>query len=192
MDLTSKYLTRRKAITSTVMLLGGSIAAVQLGPLIKRVDAIELDYKLKFLNQHQFDMTKRIADIIIPESDTPGALSANVHQFIDIMLDGWASPKTQDKFIQYFSNTDQRSKSDFGKNFSDLNSQQQFQLLEKLDKESFADISSNVFFKEFKALIIFSYYSSEEGASIELKYDRIPGEYAECIPLDSVGRSWST
>ena len=48
------------------------------------------------------------------------------------------------------------------------------------------------FFKEFKALIIFSYYSSEEGASIELKYDRIPGEYAECIPLDSVGRSWST
>ena len=82
MDLTSKYLTRRKAIKSTVMLLGGSIAAVQLGPLIKRVDAIELDYKLKFLNQHQFDMTKRIADIIIPESDTPGALSANVHQFI--------------------------------------------------------------------------------------------------------------
>ena len=192
MDLTSKYLTRRKAIKSTVMLLGGSIASVQLGPLIKRVDAIELDYKLKFLNQHQFDMTKRIADIIIPESDTPGALSAIVHQFIDIMLYGWASPKTQDKFIQYFSNMDQRSKSNFGKNFSDLNRQQQFQLLVKLDKESFADISSNVFFKEFKALIIFSYYSSEEGASIELKYDRIPGEYAECISLDSVGRGWST
>ena len=192
MDLTSKYLTRRKAIKSTVMLLGGSIAAVQLGPLIKCVDAIELDYKLKFLNQYQFDMIKRIADIIIPESDTPGALSANVHQFIDIMLHGWASPKTQDKFIQYFSNIDQRSKSNFGKNFSDLNRQQQFQLLKKLDKESFSDISSNVFFKEFKALIIFSYYSSEEGASIELKYDRIPGEYAECIPLDSVGRSWST
>ena len=108
MGLTSKYLTRRKAIKSTVMLLGGSIAAVQLGPLIKRVDAIELDYKLKFLNQYQFDMIKRIADIIIPESDTPGALSANVHQFIDIMLHGWASPKTQDKFIQYFSNIDQR------------------------------------------------------------------------------------
>ena len=192
MDLTSKYLTRRKAIKSTVMLLGGSIAAVQLGPLIKRVDAIELDYKLKFLNQYQFDMTKRIADIIIPESDTPGALSANVHQFIDIMLHGWASPKTQDKTIQYFSNMDQRGKSDFGNNFSDLDRLQQYQLLEKLDKESFADINSNVFFKEFKALIIFSYYSSEEGASIELKYDRLPGEYAECISLDSVGRSWST
>ena len=192
MDLTSKYLTRRKAIKSTVMLLGGSIATVQLGPLIKRVDAIELDYQLKFLNQHQYDMTKRIADIMIPESDTPGALSANVHQFIDIMLHGWASPKTQDKTIQYFSNMDQRSKSDFGNKFSDLNRLQQHQLLEKLDKESFADINSNVFFKEFKALIIFSYYSSEEGASIELKYDRLPGEYAECISLDSVRRSWST
>ena len=67
MGLTSKYLTRRKAIKSTVMLLGGSIAAVQLGPLIKRVDAIELDYQLKFLNQYQYDMTKRIADIMIPE-----------------------------------------------------------------------------------------------------------------------------
>jgi hypothetical protein len=61
-----------------------------------------------------------------------------------------------------------------GKTFTDANRIQQIKLLEVLDKESFSDNGTDVFFREFKALVVFGYYSSEEGASVELRYDRIP------------------
>jgi hypothetical protein len=190
--LNSISLTRRKAISNAVLLLGGSISAAQISPLISNVAAMGSNYIPKFLNEHHFHMTKRLVDLIIPESDTPGALSANVHQFIDVMLDGWAATDTRLRFLDNFNNIDSRSLALTGKNFSDATRTKQIKLLEVLDKESFSDNGTEFFFKEFKALVVFGYYSSEEGASVELRYDRIPGDYRGCIPFNEVGRSWST
>ena len=79
-----------------------------------------------------------------------------------------------------------------GNKFSDATGTQQIKLLEVLDKESFSENGTDIFFGEFKALVVFGYYSSEEGASVELRYDRIPGGYRGCIPFSEVGRSWSS
>ena len=190
--LNSISLTRRKAIRNAVLLLGGSISAAQISPLIGNVAAMGPNYIPKFLNEHHFHMTKRLVDLIIPESDTPGALAANVHQFIDVMLDGWAAIDTRLRFLDTFNNIDSRSLALTGKKFSDATRTKQIKLLEVLDKESFSDNGTDISFREFKALVVFGYYSSEEGASVELRYDRIPGAYRGCIPLDEVGRSWST
>ena len=190
--INSISLTRRKAIRNAVLLLGGSISAAQISPLIGNVAAMGSNYIPKILNEHHFHMTKRLVDLIIPESDTPGALAANVHQFIDVMLDGWAATDTRLRFLDTFNNIDSRSLALTGKKFSDATRTKQIKLLEVLDKESFSDNGTDIFFREFKALVVFGYYSSEEGASVELRYDRIPGAYKGCIPLDEVGRSWST
>ncbi len=189
--LNSISLTRRKAIRNAVLLLGGSISAAQISPLISDVVAMDVNYIPKFLSKHHFQMNKRLVDLIIPESDTPGALTANVHQFIDIMLDGWAASDTQLRFLNNFNNIDRRSLAMTGKTFTDANRIQQIKLLEVLDKESFSDNGTDVFFREFKALVVFGYYSSEEGASVELRYDRIPGGYIGCLLFSEVGRSWS-
>ena len=190
--LNSISLTRRKAIRNAVLLLGGSISVAQISPLISDVAAMSANYIPKFLGKHHFQMNKRLVDLIIPESDTPGALTANVHQFIDVMLDGWAAADTQLRFLDNFNNIDRRSTAMTGKTFADANRTQQIKLLEVLDKESFSDNGTDIFFGEFKALVVFGYYSSEEGASVELRYDRIPGGYRDCIPFSEVGRSWST
>ena len=190
--LNSISLTRRKAIRNAVLLLGGSISATQISPLIGNAAAMGSNYIPKFLNEHHFHMTKRLVDLIIPESDTPGALAANVHQFIDVMLDGWAATDTRLRFLDTFNNIDSRSLALTGKKFSDATRTKQIKLLEVLDKESFSDNGTDIFFREFKALVVFGYYSSEEGASVELRYDRIPGGYKGCIPFSEVGRSWST
>ncbi len=190
--LNSISLTRRKAIRNAVLLLGGSISVAQISPLISDVAAMSANYIPKFLGKHHFQMNKCLVDLIIPESDTPGALTANVHQFIDVMLDGWAAADTQLRFLDNFNNIDRRSMAMTGKTFADANRTQQIKLLEVLDKESFSDNGTDIFFGEFKALVVFGYYSSEEGASVELRYDRIPGGYRDCIPFSEVGRSWST
>ena len=190
--LNSISLTRRKAIRNAVLLLGGSISVAQISPLISDVAAMSANYIPKFLGKHHFQMNKRLVDLIIPESDTPGALTANVHQFIDVMLDGWAAADTQLRFLDNFNNIDRRSATMTGKTFANANRTQQIKLLEVLDKESFSDNGTDIFFGEFKVLVVFGYYSSEEGASVELRYDRIPGGYRDCIPFSEVGRSWST
>ena len=190
--LNSISLTRRNAIRNAVLLLGGSISVAQISPLISNVAAMDANYRPKFLSKHHFQMTKNLVDLIIPESDTPGALTANVHQFIDLMLDGWAASDTQLRFLDNFNNIDSRSMAMTGKIFADANKTRQIKLLEELDRESFSDNSTDIFFREFKALVVFGYYSSEDGASVELRYDRIPGGYIGCIPFSEVGRSWST
>jgi hypothetical protein len=145
-----------------VLLLGGSISAAQISPLIGNVAAMGPNYIPKFLNEHHFHMTKRLVDLIIPESDTPGALAANVHQFIDVMLDGWASIDTRLRFLDTFNNIDSRSFALTGKKFSDATRTKQIKLLEVLDKESFSDNGTDIFFKEFKALVVFGHIAIQQ------------------------------
>lgn len=48
------------------------------------------------------------------------------------------------------------------------------------------------FFRTMKELTLLGYYSSQVGATRELKYAQVPGRFDGCIPFASVGRAWST
>ena len=55
---------------------------------------------LVFLNQEQFGMVRRISDIILPETDSPGAGQAGVAAFIDVMLRDCYYEQDQQAFLQ--------------------------------------------------------------------------------------------
>ena len=67
---------------------------------------------------------------------------------------------------------------------------QQIDLLHSLYKEAFAKDSKDIFFSELKKMVLFGYYSSEPGATLELRYQRIPGDYLPCVPLEDDSRAW--
>ncbi|MFL5606145.1 MAG: gluconate 2-dehydrogenase subunit 3 family protein [Gemmatimonadaceae bacterium] len=48
------------------------------------------------------------------------------------------------------------------------------------------------FFHTMKELTLLGYYTSEIGATQELKYARVPGRFDGCVPFSSIGRAWST
>jgi hypothetical protein len=48
------------------------------------------------------------------------------------------------------------------------------------------------FFRTMKELTLLGYYTSQVGATQELKYARVPGRFDGCVPLSSIGRAWST
>jgi len=185
-------LTRRTAIRNAVVLLGGTVTATQLGLLTDAVAAIEDRATPDFLSPEQFSMVGRIADLIIPETDTPGALSAGVPGFIDMMLAEWASSGTKSRYLEGLRDIDQRARDDGMEDFSSGTAEQQSNLLQTLDDEAFADGAEDTFFRNLKTLIVFGYYSSQEGASIELRFDRTPGSHRGCVPYEEIGRSWST
>lgn len=187
-DLT--LLTRRSAIKRIATLLGGTLAATQLGLLSKSVAAMTADSAPRFLNQNQFLMLQKIVDLIIPETDTPGALGANVHYFVDLMLAEWASPERQARYVSGLADVDSRARKTGADSFSTSTTAQQIVLLQTLDKEAFAQGPQDVFFAELKKMVLFAYYSSEIGATVELRYQSIPGDYVPCMPIDQNARAW--
>ncbi len=188
MTLSSNLLTRRKAVQGAVALVGGTLAATQLGSLVRSVSAMDDNSLPQFFSPRQFSLLEQIVDLVIPETDTPGAKTAGVHRFIDLMMAEWASPETQSRYVEGLQEIDARA----GGSFSAISPNRQLDLLATLDAEAYADDAGDIFFKDLKTFILFGYYSSEEGAAIELKFDRLPGAYVGCVPFEDIGRSWST
>ena len=187
MTQNSPAITRREALKQAVLLLGGAASAAQLGAL---ESALAAEDQPRFLSGERLAMLERIVDLIIPETDTPGAVSAGVHNFIDLMLDGWASAGTQQQFVAGFDAIDARAQAAGMPNFIDGSPEQQLALLTQLDREAFAEGSTDEFFRRMKKLVLFSYFSSEPGATEALRFDRVPGQYQPCMSLEDDQRAW--
>jgi hypothetical protein len=129
-------------------------------------------------------------DLIMPATDTPGALDAGVHQFIDLMLAEWALPERRSRYIHGLSEIDERARALGSDDFLSGSPQQQFALLQELDAEATANSANDDFFRELKKMVLFAYYSSEIGATVELRFQRIPGVYRPCVPTTEIDRAW--
>src|SRR5260370_27791134 len=56
-------------------------------------------YKLRTLNPHQNAPVVVMTDLIIPETDTPGAKAERVNDFIDVILTEWATQEERQNFL---------------------------------------------------------------------------------------------
>ena len=68
-----------------------------------------------------------------------------------------------------------------------LPAQKQIAAVAAVDKK----IKEDKFYSTFKGLVLTGYYTSKIGASEELAYDPIPGQYHE-IPFSDIGRRWAS
>lgn len=47
------------------------------------------------------------------------------------------------------------------------------------------------FFRTMKELTVVGYYTSEVGATVELRHEAVPGRYEGCVPFSQIGRTWA-
>ncbi|MBL4602713.1 MAG: gluconate 2-dehydrogenase subunit 3 family protein [Emcibacteraceae bacterium] len=162
---------------------------------------------LKALNKMQLDLVGDIADTIIPDTATPGAKAVNVHYLVDELAANWMTADERSGFLSDLTALDEGIKKQHGKSFSELDLAARGAVLDQLGVEMKAagqgrsglgDITNSDdnngrkhIYRALRELIIFGYYTSEVGASEELAYDAIPGEYHGCIPFADVGKAWS-
>lgn len=184
-------LTRRQAIQGAASLVGGTIATTQIGMVLSRAAiAAEEDAPPVFFDNDQFALLERVVDVMIPETDTPGAHSVGVHYFLDLMLEEWASPNRQARYVQGLQSMGNRLDEIGGEDYLSASTTAQLNALSTLDAGAFADDSGDAFFREFKKLVLFCYYSSEAGATVELQYEALTPDYKACVPIDDIGRAW--
>jgi Gluconate 2-dehydrogenase subunit 3 len=151
---------------------------------------------LRTLNPHQNATVITISELIIPQTDTPGAKAARVNEFIDLILTEWYDEDEKSIFLTGLTDVDASTRNLFGKDFVDCPEKLQLEVLRALDDEV-ADARAEVrrgssrrrppernFFFMIKQLTLIGYYTSEIGFEQELHGEIIPARHAGCVSLD--------
>jgi glucoside 3-dehydrogenase (cytochrome c) hitch-hiker subunit len=127
----------------------------------------------KVLNRHQVETVATLSELIIPETDTPGAKAALVDRFVDaILLE--AGPAERQRFVRGLAWLDSRSAALFKKDFISASPAQQTDLLTRLSAQKSVEARTGVdFFAAIKVMTITGYYSSEIGLRQELGDDGV-------------------
>jgi hypothetical protein len=144
------------------------------------------------LNTDQLALLRELGEIIIPTTDTPGAIAAGVHDFINHYAVYCASPTEQQGLIAGLKRIDDSAKTRFKKPFLSASKPHQIELLTHMEKATDGFTADDrTFVKKLKALVTFGYYTSEIGATQELAYLAIPGGYKGNFKFKQVGKAWA-
>ncbi len=146
---------------------------------------------LRALNPHQNATVTVISELIIPQTNTPGAKAARVNEFIDLILAEWYDEDEKSTFLKGLADIDVRAHDLFSKDFIECGEKQQVELLQALDDELAASraerrehpLGRNFFFM-IKQLTLVGYYTSQIGFEQELHEEIIPSRHAGCVPLE--------
>jgi hypothetical protein len=159
--------------------------------------------ELQVLDPHQNETVVAMTELIIPQTDTPGARAARVNEFIDLVLAEWCDDADRALLLDGLADVDARARALYGNDFVHGTEAQQAQILTALDQElalrrdaakegntrrAQDAAPDKTFFHLMKRLTLVGYYTSEIGANQELHYQIIPGRYAPCFPLETGGR----
>ena len=121
-------------------------------------------YRPQFFTAAEYEMVERLAEIIIPSDQTPGAKEAGVAEFIDFMVA--CDPDAQYGFRTGLTWLNAHSEQTAGKKFVDLSTQQQISLLEPLgfkNKARPGEEDGRRFFNTMREYTVTGFYTSEIG-----------------------------
>ena len=134
-------MTRREALKRAAWILGGTVSAPTILGVLAGCQAERKTqaFTPRTLTPDQHSTVEAIADIIIPETDTPGARAAGVDQFVDAMLTDYYPAKERDRFIAGLARVDARAQRQHSLPFIRLTKEQQTAIVLDLDKAAFTE-----------------------------------------------------
>jgi Gluconate 2-dehydrogenase subunit 3 len=146
------------------------------------------------LNPHQNLTVTAIADMMIPQTDTPGATEVGVPAFIDLIVSEWYTDRERAVFLNGLADVDERAEHSFHMNFVECRAEQREEILVALGEQMrsdghFANHQARMegaspagknFYHMLRGLILTGYYTSEAGATEELNFQIIPDRYDGC------------
>lgn len=149
--------------------------------------------KQSFVTAEQTAFLAAFVDTLIPATDTPGAKAAGVHLGLTGLLGRWASAKTRASLVAAIATLQADLARRAGANFATAKPAARLAALSALDAEAFASPRPDTLrdYRTLKALAIRLYYTSEIGASQELRYDPLPEAYIGDLPFKAGDRSWA-
>lgn len=134
--------------------------------------------KLK-ISAHEEKLIAELASVLIPKTDTPGAVDVNAHLFALKMADDCMKIEDQQRFMSGLKVfVTQADKADFLKG-SEAEKNRFVATLNSLNDKS--DLES--FYRTTKDLVIQGYASSKYFLTKVQVYELVPARYHGCVPV---------
>jgi hypothetical protein len=158
----------------------GAEAAIKLGKsLHERLG----DVPFRTLNRDQQALVTNIAEMIIPETDTPGATTVKVPEFIDLILTEWASDDEKATFLAGLSDIDARASAMGSSRFVGLPAAKKVELMTALDAPTAEKTGAAFAFHRLKALTVYGYFTSKPVEQDILKVQMFFNGYQGNVPF---------
>jgi hypothetical protein len=128
-----------------------------------------------FFSDDEFNVIEGIADNLLPETSTPGALQAQVPYFIELVVKNCMSIDDQQMIKKGLEQMNKESK------FLTLSAPEKVDAVKSMDEAAFTENSDQAWFRIIKKLALIGYFTSQEGMTKALNYVKVPGDYQPCI-----------
>ena len=198
---------RREVIQRATMILGYAITGPALTGILNGCKAApEQTFAPEFFTNDQASLVAALTEIIIPRTDTPGAIDAGVPMFIDRMLKEVYPKESQQTFLKNLAAFDEGARKEHGNSFLDCDDKEKIAYFKKVHDDAFQNGTGSLssswwnagvndskpFVLELKELTLLGFFTSEPGATQVLQYKQVPGPFKGCVPLKDVGKAWAT
>jgi len=194
-------LNRRSALQKVSYLVGGVVATPTLLSVMNscRQSPPAMNWTPQYLNPEQSRLVTSLTELILPRTETPGAIDAGVPEFVDKLWGECLASEAQAVFTEGLDNLQSMAREEHGSEFQNLDINSQTELLNQTAKETADELNQSgqygtdpkAFFKQLKQLTLLGYFNSEMGATQALAFVQIPGSYDGCIPMEPGQKEWA-
>lgn len=200
---------RREFLQCAAILVSGASAS-QLGFSLTEEQRVHLasapafnTRQVDYLSDAQRKIVAAMCEVIMPRTDTPGAVDAGVPNFIELMVANWFNEEERSIFTAGIADIESRIPQIYGKPFDQLSDDKQLEVMEILEDAAgdspwyeFANvqrqfISDAPFICQVKELTIWGFFTSEMGSKQVLRHNPMPMNFDGHLPLDPDESSWA-
>ena len=144
------------------------------------------------LDEKQQKILAELAELILPRTDTPGAIDAGVPAFIDHIVSDWYTPTERAIFVEGL------------RVVAAADPAQRVGALQSLEQQAASYVpppgtsvfgkpdERSPFFFKLKLLTVLGYYTSEVGSTTELAFNPVPGRYDGNVDFATLGKQWTS
>ena len=182
---------RRTALAGIITMFGAGLYAPIARAASVQVAVIDVGPpSVGVFTAEQRALVTALSERVIPTTDTPGAIAAEVPLFIEKLLADWALPEDKAPILAGLDAIEARSQSDHGIAAAAATPEQQDALLTLAMNDALPGGAD--FFDKFRQLVITGYYTSEIGITQEREYLPVPGRYDGAFLYANVNKVYSS
>ena len=208
---------RREAIKNLGLSLGFVVSTPTVLSLLHSCKNTVEPWVPTFLNIEEGLVLQSLVDVILPKTDSPGALDVNVPQFIDAFVNETFEIEDKKHLKTEFSLLINSIKTKYNKNINEVTLKNYDDLLAsyfKINDDKLSNWETQIeaykvtenpttngfesalqfdILNNIRSMSVFAYKSSEMVGENVLAYDPIPGVYIPCGDLNELteGKAWS-
>jgi hypothetical protein len=179
----------RRTLLLRALALAGATAATGACDAIGLADA---DSPFRY-SAEDMALITALANVIVPQGDTVGAIDAGVPASFEGLMANWASPATREAMAGVLATLGALDPD--GADFAGLPEARQAELLAAFDADVLAPAEGgrgspfgpppavNPDYQRFKQLVVILFYLSEAALTQEIAYTHIPGRWDPSVPV---------